>query len=132
MPSVFVKVGYFSSYNSCVHGSLNPVNPCNGPSVAASDARTGSAQFVTISGSASLTALYAAMMEVKYALFGAGSPTAGVLDKPASPAELLAVLPAFFFAAGVDVFWVTLLSTPPSQTLLSNDDTNKYQLHKRT
>ena len=119
MPSVFVRVGYFSSNNSCVHGSLNPVNPCNAPSFAAADGRTGSAQLVNISGSASLTAFHAVVMEVIYVVFGVGSPGAGVLDNPGS-CELI----TFFF-------WLALSGSnpgPAGQTLWSNANTNKYHI----
>ena len=54
--------------------------------------RTGSAQVDTVSGSASLIALIASTMEVIYVLFGVGSPSTGVVDKPAPP-ELFAGLP---------------------------------------
>ena len=78
-------------------------------------------------------------MEVIYVLFGDGSPTTGVLDKPASP-ELLAVLPAFFFGAGSCFFlwhcrqlgsnpWLVLgqMTTPTNTNFTSALDEQEWR-----
>ena len=59
------------------------------------------------------------MMEVIYDVFGDGSPSTGVLDKPTSQ-ELLAVLPAFFFGSGFCFLFGAIVNTAGRSNPWSN------------